>query len=265
MSGRHMLFKAFFVITLSLQVSSLFVTTAWLNDVAGTTATLQCNWTASADETPTTLFFSPTNTTFPFYFTCGVNSDPPYICNRSESTLDRQSTISSLPGSVSMVIMNTQCSDEETSYFCLVTNSNKPPAVSQSQLTVKVPPTSPTLSNLHLNVTEYSNITATCTAVVGYPNAGRIIWRVYQNEEIVDLPFKTVNTVDNVPQPGDDKCTVRIQSSVALNVDRYDQNISLACFVTNPDFKPTAPKTCTNPEADLCAQTDSLIVTCKYF
>uniref|UniRef100_A0A2C9LR15 Ig-like domain-containing protein n=1 Tax=Biomphalaria glabrata TaxID=6526 RepID=A0A2C9LR15_BIOGL len=124
------------------------------------------------------------------------------------------------------------------------------------------PPTVPTLSNVQTDVQENSNITATCTAIVGYPNAGQIVWKAYQNGQSVDLSSELLITAVNVSQPGDDQCTVRTQNSVTLKVNRLHQNISLACFVINQDFNPTAPETCTtDPETDLCAQTDPVTVT----
>ncbi|KAH9500375.1 hypothetical protein Btru_071648 [Bulinus truncatus] len=56
-------------------------------------------------------------------------------------------------------------------------------------------------------------------------------------------------------QPGDDNCTVRTQSTVYLQALRNYQNITLACFVTNQDFQPSAPDSCNNPTSDLCRQT----------
>uniref|UniRef100_A0A2C9LAI7 Ig-like domain-containing protein n=1 Tax=Biomphalaria glabrata TaxID=6526 RepID=A0A2C9LAI7_BIOGL len=70
--------------------------------------------------------------------------------------------------------------------------------------------------------------------------------------------FSTITTT-NVSQPGDDKCTVRTQSSVTLKADRLYQNISLACFVINQGSEALA--TCSNPATDLCAQTDTAVIT----
>nr|KAI8746294.1 cell adhesion molecule 2-like [Biomphalaria glabrata] len=155
-----------------------------------------------------------------------------------------------------MRINDLQCSDDGTSYSCLVGD-----VFNSTLLNVKVRPSVPTLSNVQTDVQENSNITATCTAVVGYPKAGQIVWKAYQNERSVNLSSEFATSVVNVSQPGDDKCTVRTQSLVTLKVNRLHQYISLACFVTNPDFKPTAPETCTDPEADFCAMTELTVVT----
>ncbi|KAK6964577.1 CD166 antigen A-like isoform X1, partial [Biomphalaria glabrata] len=127
----------------------------------------------------------------------------------------------------------------------------------------RIPPSAPELSNVQTDVQENSDITATCTAIVGYPEAGQIVWRAYQNGGSIDLSSQLKINVINVPQPGDDKCTIRIQSSVTLKASMRHQGISLACFVINEDFKPTAPDTCADPETDLCVQTDPAVVTCS--
>uniref|UniRef100_A0A2C9LD51 Ig-like domain-containing protein n=1 Tax=Biomphalaria glabrata TaxID=6526 RepID=A0A2C9LD51_BIOGL len=165
-------------------------------------------------------------------------------------------------GSISMVMEDLQCSDDGTIYICLV-DVYPTFEISKASLTVQVPPSAPELSNVQTDVQENSDITATCTAIVGYPEAGQIVWRAYQNGGSIDLSSQLKINVINVPQPGDDKCTIRIQSSVTLKANMRHQGISLACFVINEDFKATAPDTCTDPETDLCVQTDHAVVTCS--
>uniref|UniRef100_A0A2C9LUF7 Ig-like domain-containing protein n=1 Tax=Biomphalaria glabrata TaxID=6526 RepID=A0A2C9LUF7_BIOGL len=262
MSERFVNFRAFLVATLCLHVNTIDVTTTWLNDtIIGTTATLQCSWTVASGEIPAALLYSPTNNTDPFYFSCVVNTDPPYSCAKGSSAQNRHNSSSSQRGSVSMLITNLNCSDDGTSYFCFVGEAFKTPNISQAPLRIKVRPTAPTLSNVQTDVQENSNITATCTAGVGYPNAGQIVWKANQNGQSVDLLSKLMITAVNVTKSGDDKCTVRTQSSVTLKVNRLHQNFSLACFVINQIYKPTAPENCINTATDLCAMTNPVIVT----
>ncbi|XP_055867517.1 cell surface glycoprotein MUC18-like isoform X2 [Biomphalaria glabrata] len=262
MPGLFKWFLIFVVATCCLCVHSIDVSTSWLTDtIIGTNATLQCGWTAATGETPATLFLSPNNNSNANYFTCEIYSVPPHACTKDPSALEKYSIATSLRGSVSMLITKLSCTDDGTQYYCIVSNNSKPPAISNSVLRVKVPPTVPTLSNVQTGVKENSSITATCTAGVGYPKAGQIVWKAYRNGQSVNLPPEIVITSMNASQPEDDKCTVRTQSSVTLKANRLHQNISLACFVTNQDFKPTAPDTCTDTKSDLCAQTEPAVVT----
>ncbi|KAK0067037.1 cell adhesion molecule 2, partial [Biomphalaria pfeifferi] len=262
MSRRFAYLRTFFISTLCLQVYAINVTTTWPNDTfVGTIATLKCSWTASPGETPSKLFLSSNDNTIPNFFACDINTDPPYTCTRGALALDRHTVNSSLRGYVTMLINNLQCSDGNITYFCFIEDFLKSLAVSYTGLTVKVQPTVPTISNVQTDVQVYSNITATCTAALGYPKAGQIVWRVYKNRKSVELSSELRITVLNVTQPGDDKCNVRTTSSVTLYAYIIYQNISLACFVINQDFKPTAPENCTNPATDLCAQTGPTVVT----
>ncbi|KAK0067035.1 cell adhesion molecule 2 [Biomphalaria pfeifferi] len=262
MTERFVNFRVFLVATLCLHVNTIDVTTTWLNDtIIGTTATLQCNWTVASGENPVQIVYSSNNNSDPFYFSCDVNTDLPYNCTRGTSAQNRHNITSSVLGSVLMLITNLQCSDDGTPFFCSVGELYKLPTISQSLLRVKVALTHPTLSNVQTDVQENSNITATCTAVVGYPNAGQIVWKTYQNGQSVDLSSELMIIAVNVTQPGDDQCTVRTQSSATLKANRLHLNISLACFVINQDIKPTAPDTCSNPVTDFCIQTNPIVVT----
>ncbi|KAH9500373.1 hypothetical protein Btru_071631 [Bulinus truncatus] len=119
----------------------------------------------------------------------------------------------------------------------------------------------PDLSNVQVSVPENSNIVATCTAILGYPNPMQIVWKTFKNGNTFDLPSDLVVTPTNITQTGDDRCTVRTKSLVSFKASRDYQNVVLACFVTNKDFKPTVPEFCNNQITDLCNVTSSINVT----
>ncbi|KAK0067026.1 cell adhesion molecule 2, partial [Biomphalaria pfeifferi] len=120
-------------------------------------------------------------------------------------------------------------------------------------------PSPPSLSNVQTNVKEDSNISATCTAGVGYPNRGQIIWKSYQNGMSVVLTSELYITSSNAIQPGDDSCPVTTESTVTLKANIKHENITLACFVVNPDVQPTAPDNCI-PSTNLCCETKQVNV-----
>ncbi|XP_013069004.2 CD276 antigen-like [Biomphalaria glabrata] len=261
MTGSRLCLRALFVFAVLVQVTALDVTTTWMKDTAvGSTATLNCSWTTQPYERPLRLTFALDQIFNDYLFFCSIENE--YSCNRSRSMFRMGYVDISQRGSISMVMEDLQCSDDGTIYICLV-DVYPTFEISKASLTVQVPPSAPELSNVQTDVQENSDITATCTAIVGYPEAGQIVWRAYQNGGSIDLSSQLKINVINVPQPGDDKCTIRIQSSATLKANMRHQGISLACFVINEDFKPTAPDTCADPETDLCVQTDPAVVTCS--
>ncbi|KAK0067040.1 cell adhesion molecule 2, partial [Biomphalaria pfeifferi] len=90
------------------------------------------------------------------------------------------------------MINDLQCSDDGTSYSCLVGDVFNYTSTSPSFLTVKVQPSVPTLSNVQTDVQENSNIKATCTAGVGYFRVGEIVWKAYQKKRSVNFATSVV-------------------------------------------------------------------------
>ncbi|KAI8780297.1 cell surface A33 antigen, partial [Biomphalaria glabrata] len=225
----------------------------------GRIAILNCVWATSGNESVSALNILINDTV---YFTCNVYNINPHLCSKNNSTLpERFTTTVNDEGNISMSIDNLECSDEST-YTCQVVLSQAT-GVKQADafLRLKIPPSTPTLTIDQTEVIENSNINVSCTATLGYPNAGQIVWKTYQN----GIPF-TPSTSDiitsstNVVQSGDDRCTVRKQSSVLLKSSRNNPNISLACFVTNQDFQPIAPDDCTNSTTQWCNLTRTVSI-----
>ncbi|KAK0065132.1 cell adhesion molecule 2, partial [Biomphalaria pfeifferi] len=120
-------------------------------------------------------------------------------------------------------------------------------------------PSPPSLSNVQTNVQEDSNISATCTDGVGYPNRGQIIRKSYHNGKSIDLTSELYITSSNAIQPGDDSCPVTTESTMTLKANIKHQNITLVCFVVNPDVQPTAPDNCI-PSTNVCCETKQVNV-----
>ncbi|KAK0067030.1 CD166 antigen A-like isoform X1 [Biomphalaria pfeifferi] len=220
-------------------------------------AELICSWSRNSSETPQQLFVLFKNISI---LTCDV-SDLPYNCTTDLSSSSKYEISNSAPGLVSFSINNLECSDQGT-YSCQIYQETPTlQSISSSVLSIKVPPSVPKLSNAETDVPDKGvNIRATCKAVVGYPNDGQIVWKSFLNGKPFHVDPGLIVTSLKAPEPGDDRCTLRVESQVVLKVNATHQNMTLACFVTNPDFHPSAANECTNPTTDLCSQTNPVNV-----
>ncbi|KAI8780287.1 CD166 antigen A-like isoform X1 [Biomphalaria glabrata] len=220
-------------------------------------AELICSWSSNASETPQQLSVSFNNISV---LTCDV-SDLPYNCTTDLSSTNKYEISNSASGLVSFEIHNLECSDQGT-YSCQIYRETPTlQSISSSVLSIKVPPSVPKLSNAETDVPDKGvSIRATCKAVVGYPNAGQIVWKSFLNGKPFHVDPGLIVTSLKAPEPADDRCTLRVESQVALKVNATHQNMTLACFVTNPDFHPSAAHKCTNPTTDLCSQTNPVNV-----
>ncbi|XP_055866997.1 cell adhesion molecule 2-like [Biomphalaria glabrata] len=227
-----------------------------VDNIKGQNALLFCTWTAQVSETPDKLFVLSSKQAY--LLQCDVENSP-YNCTTGKLLRTKYSLLNSAQGLVSFSISNLSCSDEGI-YTCqLLQSSTLHQNSSKSVLNIKAYPSAPSLSNVQTNVQEDSNISATCTAGVGYPNRGQLIWKSYQNGKPVDLTSELYSTSLNVIQPGDDSCPVTTESTVTLKANIKHQNITLACFVVNPDIQPTAPDNCI-PSTNLCSETKQVNV-----
>ncbi|KAH9488769.1 hypothetical protein Btru_059710 [Bulinus truncatus] len=231
-----------------LPVSAVEVTSSFIIDnILGQTAILQCTW--NVIDIPSNVFFYRNISNL--YFTCGPSTGS---CERSTApTRFITNTTSAAVRSISMIINSLECSDEGV-YKChayklqgVINN------ISESTLNLKVLPTLPTLSNFQASVQENYNITATCTAIVGFPTPLRIVWKTFGYTS--DLSSELV-VATNDTTPAGKRCAVSTQSTVYLKASRAYKNLTLACFVTNQDSQ---PESCNN-QTSLCSQTSSVNV-----
>ncbi|KAI8780292.1 cell surface glycoprotein MUC18 [Biomphalaria glabrata] len=237
----------------ALEVKSSFTYPS--DNIKGRSAVLNCAWTTSGSEEAGVLNIKKNDTN---YFTCNVYS---YSCVKGFSTLpDKFTTTANGEGNISMNIGYLECLDEGT-YSCQVILFQPIGLVQQGDtlLRIKIPPLSPALTIDQTEVIENSNINVSCTATLGYPNVGQIVWKTYQNGiQFTPSPSDITISSTNVVQPGDDKCTVRNRSSVLLKTSRNNPNISLACIVINQDFPPSSQDVCTNPTTQWCNLTNTV-------
>ncbi|XP_055867443.1 uncharacterized protein LOC106062144 isoform X2 [Biomphalaria glabrata] len=221
------------------------------DNIKGRSAILNCAWTTSGSEEAGVLNIKKNETN---YFTCTVYKTNSYSCVKNVPTSpDRFTTVNGV-GNISMTIGTLECLDEAT-YACQVILFYPSGQFQQADtvLRIKIPPSVPALSIDQTEVIENSNINVSCTATLGYPNVGQIVWKTYQNGILfTPSPSDIIISSTNVVQPGDDICTVRNRSSVLLKTSRNNPNISLACFVINQDFPAPSDDACTNPTAQWC-------------
>ncbi|KAK0067036.1 cell surface A33 antigen [Biomphalaria pfeifferi] len=260
MSEHFMCFKIFLAgaLTTIIGITGLDVRsmlTYPTNNIKGRSAILNCVWTYNANESVSALNIMKNGTV---YFSC----DYPLSCTKNNPTLSDRFTITIISlGDISMNIDSLECSDEST-YTCQVVLSHAA-GVKQADafLRLKIPPSIPELTIDQTEVIENSNINVSCTATLGYPNVGQIVWKTYQKGiPFTPSPDDIVTSSTYVVQPGDDRCTVRNRSNVLLRSSRNNRNISIACFVTNRDFQPIAHDFCTNSTTQLCNLTNTVSI-----
>ncbi|KAK0067033.1 cell surface glycoprotein MUC18 [Biomphalaria pfeifferi] len=234
--------------------TALDVKSSWTypsDNIKGRSAILNCAWTTSGSEEAGVLNIEKNDTS---YFSCNVYRTNSYSCTKNVQTSPDRFTTSNGVGNISMTIGNLECLDEAT-YSCQVILFTPAGQFQQADtlLRIKIPPSSPALTIDQTEVIENSNINVSCTATLGYPNVGQIVWKTYQNGILfTSSPSDIVTSSTNVVQPGDDTCTVRNRSSVLLKTSRNNPNVSLACFVINQDFPPPSDDSCNNPTAQWC-------------
>uniref|UniRef100_A0A2C9LNY3 Immunoglobulin V-set domain-containing protein n=1 Tax=Biomphalaria glabrata TaxID=6526 RepID=A0A2C9LNY3_BIOGL len=149
------------------------------DNIKGKSAVLNCAWTTSGSEEAGVVNIKKNDTN---YFTCTVYRTNSYSCVKSVPTSpDRFTTVNGV-GNISMTIGNLECLDEAT-YSCQVILFTPTGQFQQADtvLRIKIPPSSPALTIDQTEVIENSNINVSCTATLGYPNVGRIVWKTYQN------------------------------------------------------------------------------------
>ncbi|KAK0067034.1 cell surface glycoprotein MUC18 [Biomphalaria pfeifferi] len=240
--------------------TALDVKSSWTypsDNIKGRSAILNCAWTTSGSEEAGVLIIKKNDTN---YFSCNVYRTNSYSCTKNVQTSPDRFTTSNGVGNISMTIGNLECLDEAT-YSCQVFLFQPTGLVQQGDtlLRIKIPPSTPSLTIDQTEVIENSNINVSCTATLGYPNVGQIVWRTYQNGvPFSPSPDDIVISSTNVVQPGDDICTIRNRISVLLKTSRNNPNISLACFVINQNFPPIAQDVCTNPTAQWCSLTNTV-------
>uniref|UniRef100_A0A2C9LVT4 Immunoglobulin V-set domain-containing protein n=1 Tax=Biomphalaria glabrata TaxID=6526 RepID=A0A2C9LVT4_BIOGL len=153
------------------------------DNIKGRSAVLNCVWTTSGSEEALVVNIQKNDTN---YFTCTVYKTISYSCVKNVQTSpDRFTTVNGV-GNISMTISNLECLDEAT-YSCQVFLFTPAGQVKQADtiIGIKIPPSSPALSIAQTEVLENSKINISCTATLGYPNVGKIVWKYYQN----GIPF----------------------------------------------------------------------------
>ncbi|KAH9500378.1 hypothetical protein Btru_071662 [Bulinus truncatus] len=229
-----------------LELKAAFV--HYYDPMIGGQTLLECRWNPA--EKPNALYFF-TNTGKDLYFICDFY-EYPYMCKKRTGASVRHDYVSFGNGTISMTIEKLECSDEGT-YKCKLYKVYEM-VESESVLRIRVPPTPPKMTNVRVEVQENEEVMATCTANLGYPRPLAIVWKAYFNGYPVRLPQSFKVSANNVTEPGDGRCTVRTQSVARFTARRSENDLVLACFVTNSDFQPVAPTTCGDTGRDLCAK-----------
>ncbi|KAH9500374.1 hypothetical protein Btru_071646 [Bulinus truncatus] len=241
-----------------LQVNALEVNSSIsypAGNVVGNKAIVQCQWNVSENPDRLILSSHASNPLFDCDMIGQIN------CSSGSSQAVRRHSVNwTTLGSLSVAIDDVGCSDEGEEYRCAVSKGVQS-SVSTSTMNLRVLPTPPKLSDVIMSAPENENLTATCTAILGYPRPLDIVWRAFKNGQSVDLQPKLIFNEVIDSEPGDDKCTIRRKSTVYLKAEKDHQDLILACFIANQDFQPTLPNFCKNPTTDLCSQTNPVTVT----
>uniref|UniRef100_A0A2C9L9L4 Immunoglobulin V-set domain-containing protein n=1 Tax=Biomphalaria glabrata TaxID=6526 RepID=A0A2C9L9L4_BIOGL len=162
----------------ALEVKSSFTYPS--DNIKGRSAILNCAWTTSGSEEAGVVNIKKNDTN---YFTCTVYRTNSYSCLKGFPTLpDKFTTTANGVGNISTNIGNLECLDEGT-YSCQVILFQPTGLVQQGDtvLRIKIPPSSPALIIVQTEIVENSNINVSCTATLGYPNVGQIVWKTYHN------------------------------------------------------------------------------------
>ncbi|GFR62023.1 vascular endothelial growth factor receptor 1 [Elysia marginata] len=163
----------------------------------GSTAYFECGWSFDPNlEVARTLIFSSANRNEIYSYGIGSQfldrpvQGPGYVADRMIAKANGTSI-----GNVVLTLSSLECSDEDT-YTCsleISTPTGEPldPVSSTNTLTLKVPPSEPTVSILSSDVTqgvlEDEEVEFQCQANVGSTGKGRIHWRIYRGDAVEEI------------------------------------------------------------------------------